>query len=226
MKTILLGLLGTALVATTACNSGPTSETAGGNASDNTMNNGTTGDSTMTTMPADATVEGSPAANSTAPVDMNANNASAEGPTAPHSTDAEFMQSAAASDQNEIQLSKLALEKGVTGMVKDHANMMIKDHTKSTTDLKAIASKKNVVLPPDMDGEHKALAAEMRKLSGKDFEKKFMDQMVLDHQKTLNTLKAHQAMTKDADVQGFIGKVTPVVQGHLDMSKKGADMKM
>jgi len=150
----------------------------------------------------------------------------AAGPTAPHSTDPEFMQSAAASDQNEIQLSKLALEKGVTGMVKDHANMMIKDHTKSTADLKAIAAKKNVVLPPDMDGEHKAIAAEMRKLSGKEFEQKYMAQMVADHQKTLNTLQAHQQMTKDADLQGFIGKVTPVVQGHLDMSKKGADMKM
>ncbi|GAA3935497.1 DUF4142 domain-containing protein [Hymenobacter algoricola] len=150
----------------------------------------------------------------------------AASPTAPHSTDPEFMQSAAASDQNEIQLSKLALEKGVTGMVKDHANMMIKDHTKSTTDLKAIAKKKNVVLPPDMDGEHKTIAAEMRKLSGKEFEQKYLAQMVTDHQKTLNTLKAHQQMTQDAELQGFIGKVIPVVQGHLDMSKQGADMKM
>jgi putative membrane protein len=157
---------------------------------------------------------------------MNANNADAGGPTAPHSTDQEFMQSAAHSDQNEIQLSKLALEKGVTGMVKDHANMMIKDHTKSTTDLKAIAGKKNVTLPTDMDAEHKTIAATMRGLSGKDFETKFMDQMVQDHQKTLNTLKAHQQMTKDTDLQGFISKVTPVVQNHLDMSKKGADMKM
>ncbi|SHJ36380.1 putative membrane protein [Hymenobacter daecheongensis DSM 21074] len=150
--------------------------------------------------------------------------ADAAGPTAPHSTDAEFMQSAAASDQNEIQLSKLALEKGVSGMAKEHANMMVKDHTKSTADLKVIAGKKNVVLPPDMDAEHKAIAAEMRKLSGKEFEKKYLDQMVTDHQKTLNTLKAHQAMTKDADVQGFIGKVMPVVQNHLDMSKKHAAM--
>ncbi|MCR5887936.1 DUF4142 domain-containing protein [Hymenobacter sp. J193] len=146
----------------------------------------------------------------------------AAGPTAPHSTDPEFMKSAAHSDQNEIQLSKLALEKGVTGMVKEHANKMIQDHTKSTNDLKPIAQKKNVVLPTDMDAEHKAIAADMRKLSGKDFEKKFMDQMVADHQKTLNTLQAHLGMTQDADLKGFIQKVTPVVQSHLDMSKQHA----
>ncbi len=143
---------------------------------------------------------------------------------APHSTDAEFMQSAAASDQNEIQLSKLALEKGVTGMAKDHANLMIKDHTKSTSDLKPIAQKKNVTLPADMDAEHKAIAAEMRKLSGKEFETKYMQQMVTDHQKTLNTMVAHQKMTQDADLQGFIGTVTPVVQNHLTMFKQHAAM--
>jgi putative membrane protein len=229
MKKTMLSLLSAALLFTSACSNNKGSETEGGNAGDNAMNSATTGDSSTTTMPADATAEGSPAANSTAPTDMNANSAGgadANGPTAPHATDPEFMQSAAHSDQNEIQLSKLALEKGVTGMVKDHANMMIKDHTKSTADLMAIAKKKNVVLPADMDAEHKTIAADMRKLSGKDFEMKFMNQMVLDHQKTLNTMKAHQAMTQDADLQGFITKVTPVVQGHLDMSKKGADMKM
>ncbi|TGE13485.1 DUF4142 domain-containing protein [Hymenobacter elongatus] len=233
MKRITTSLLCASLFCFSACSSNDTttttetptnSEEAGGNAGDNYMNSATSGDSASTTMPADASAAGSAAATGTAPADMNAN--SAGGPTAPHSTDPEFMQSAAASDQNEIQLSKLALEKGVTGMVKEHANMMIKDHTKSTADLKAIAGKKNVVLPPDMDGEHKAIAAQMRKLSGKNFEKKFMEQMVIDHEKTLNTLKAHQQMTKDADLQGFISKVTPVVQGHLDMSKKHSDMKM
>ncbi|QIX61636.1 DUF4142 domain-containing protein [Hymenobacter lutimineralis] len=160
----------------------------------------------------------------TVTADTDSAGAAAAGPTAPHSTDPEFMQSAAHSDQNEIQLSKLALEKGVTGMVKDHANMMIKDHTKSTADLKPIAQKKNVTLPTDMDAEHKTIAADMRKLSGKDFEKKYMEQMLADHQKTFNTLQAHAQMTKDADLQGFIQKVTPVVQSHLNMFKQHAAM--
>lgn len=146
------------------------------------------------------------------------------GPTAPHKDDPEFMMSAAHSDQNEIQLSKLALEKGVTGMAKTHADMMIRDHTKSTADLKAIADKKGVKLPTDMDAEHKTIADNMRKMSGKEFEKMFMDQMVTDHQKTLNTMAAHQKMTQDAELQGFITKTTPVVANHLDMSKKHAGM--
>ncbi|MCC2545904.1 DUF4142 domain-containing protein [Hymenobacter sp. BT175] len=231
MKRTTLSLLSAVLLLASACSTNDDSatttttttdsEVAGGNAGDNYMNGATTGDSATTTMPADASAAGSAAATGTAPADQNANSS---GSTMPHSTDPEFMKSAAHSDQNEIQLSKLVLSKGATGMAKDHANMMIKDHTKSTTDLMAIAKKKGVTLPTDMDAEHKAIAERMGKLTGQELERQFLTQMVTDHQKTLNTLKAHQQMTKDADLQGFIGKVTPVVSSHLDMSKKHASM--
>ena len=110
--------------------------------------------------------------------------------------------------------------------MKDHANMMIADQTKSTADLTKIAAKKGVKLPTDMDAEHKTLAITMEKLSGKDFEARYMAQMVADHQKTANTMMAHEKMTQDADLKGFIGKTLPVVQKHLGNSRKHADMKM
>jgi putative membrane protein len=220
MKRILLNLATvSALLCATACSSGnTTADSANADSTSTTSEAGTTaGSMSADSMAGAATTDAAAGATASATPDPN-------GPTAPHSTDPEFMKSAAHSDQNEIQLSKLALEKGVTGMAKTHAEMMIKDHTKSTTDLKAIAQKKNVTLPTDMDAEHKAIAEQMRKLSGKELEKQFMNQMVLDHQKTLNTMAAHQAMTKDPDLQGFITKTTPVVANHLTMSKEHAGM--
>lgn len=160
-----------------------------------------------------------PAAGGTGKADPN-------GPTGPHANDAEFMMTAAHSDQNEIQQSKMALAKGVTGMAKDMANKMITDHTKSTADLKQIAAKKGVTLPTDMDADHKAMAPAMEKLSGKAFEQQYIKQMVADHQKTANTMAAHQQMTKDPALQGFITKTLPVVESHLQMASNGANMKM
>ncbi|KAA9331375.1 DUF4142 domain-containing protein [Hymenobacter busanensis] len=221
-KVFLPAVLAAALlVGTTSCtdNKGDKPDvtaTEGNNADDNYMGNATNGETNAMN---DGDSTGAAAgADMAAKADPNA--------TAPHKDDPEFMMSAAHSDQNEIQLSKMALDKGVSGTAKEHANMMIKDHTKSTADLKAIAAKKNVTLPTDMDAEHKAIAEQMKALSGKEFEQRYLQQMVMDHQKTLNTLNAHNSMTQDPDVKGFIGKVTPVVQGHLDMSKKHADMKM
>ena len=148
------------------------------------------------------------------------------GPTAPHADDKEFMMSAAHSDQNEIQLSKMALTKGVSAEAKTLANQMIADHTKSTANLKPIALKAGVTLPTDMDAEHKALAPTMTKLTGKEFETKYLAQMVTDHQKTANTLAAHKAMTKNTALSGWITTTLPVVEQHLSMSQKDSNMKM
>ena len=230
MKRVFLLLLATGLLSLASCgdsNKGATAE--GGNASDNTMTGSATGgDTVSTTMPAGSEKpENQPGAAGSAQ-DKNGGMAMGDpnGPTAPHKDDAEFMKSAAHSDQNEIQQSKMALAKGVTGMAKEMADKMIADHTKSTTELKAIAAKKNVTLPTDMDAEHKAMKPMMEKLSGKEFEQKYMAQMQADHQKTANTMRAHEKMTQDAALKAFIGKTVPVVEQHLGMANNHNNMKM
>jgi putative membrane protein len=249
MKRSFLPLLATGLLALASCGENKTTSAENGNASDNTMtSSATSGDTVSATMPAGSeNPENQPQSAGSAQgtggngaaKGINDGNAMSNGgmaggaamgdpngPTGPHKDDKEFMMTAAHSDQNEIQQSKMALAKGVTGMAKEMANKMIADHTKSTADLKAIATKKGVTLPKDMDAEHKALAPTMEKLSGKEFEAKYISQMQADHQKTANTMRAHEKMTQDADLKAFIGKTVPVVEQHLGMAQKGSDMKM
>lgn len=220
MKRSLFPLLASGLLALTAC--GDANKTADSAATDTNMANtpAANGDTAVVTNNDSAAADGTMAAGGGMAM------GDANGPTAPHATDKEFMQSAAHSDQNEIQQSKMALAKGVTGMAKEMADKMIADHSKSTADLKKIAAKKGVTLPTDMDAEHKALAPAMEKLAGKDFEAKYLAQMQADHQKTANTMMAHEKMTQDADLKAFIGKTLPVVQQHLGMAQKGNNMKM
>lgn len=197
--------------------------------STDTATSTTTGTSTTTADSSATAATTTPAATDSsamAGAPMSTGKADPNGPTAPHADDAEFMKSAAHSDQNEIQLSKMALAKGVTGMTQTFANQMIADHTKSTANLKPIAAKAGVTLPTDMDAEHKAMAPEFQKLTGKAFEDKYIKQMVADHQKTANTMAAHQQMTKNTALQGFITTTLPVVEGHLNMANKDAGMKM
>ena len=217
MKRTFLPLLASGLLALSSCGDANKTADSTTTATDSNMANtpaaGADTAATSGTMAGDNSANG----NGTAMGDSN-------GPTGPHKDDKEFMMTAAHSDQNEIQQSKMALAKGVTGMAKEMANKMIADHTKSTADLKKIAAKKGVTLPTDMDAEHKAMAPAMQKLSGKDFEAKYLAQMQADHQKTANTMMAHEKMTKDADLKAFIGKTLPVVQQHLGMAQKGNNM--
>jgi putative membrane protein len=246
MKRSFFPLLATGLLALASCGENKPATAENGNASDNTMTSSATGgDTVSTTMPAGSenpenqpqnagTAQGTDGNGALRGTENSAMGGTGNapgmgdpnGPTLPHKDDKEFMKSAAHSDQNEIQQSKMALAKGVTGMAKEMANKMIADHTKSTADLKKIAAEKGVTLPTDMDAEHKALVPTMEKLSGKEFEVKYMAQMQADHQKTANTMMAHQKMTQDADLTAFITKTLPVVQQHLQMAQQNNDMKM
>lgn len=223
MKRLTLSLFAASLLALNACSTSDTSSTNTSATGSTVPEASATDSASMTAAPATDTSKmsamGSTGAATPGAPDPN-------GPTAPHADDAEFMKSAAHSDQNEIQLSKMALTKGVTGEAKTLANQMIADHTKSTAALKPIAANAKVTLPTDMDAEHKALAPTMEKLSGKEFETKYMAQMVTDHQKTANTLAAHKTMTKNAALSGWIDTTLPVVVEHLNMSAKGSTMKM
>jgi putative membrane protein len=77
-----------------------------------------------------------------------------------------------------------------------------------------------------MDSEHKAMFPIVANMSLKEFETKYMQTMVTDHQKTANTMMAHEKMTKDPDLKAFIAKTLPVVQKHLANSQKHANMNM
>ena len=221
MNRFFLPLLGAALLALPACNSN--SDTKGQGFSETTKP-GTTTEEPASVMPDGAQdPTNMPAAAGSAPTKGQPD---PNGPTAPHADDAQFMQSAAHSDQNEMQLSKLALEKGVTGMTKTYAEKMIADHTKSTAALKPIAAKAGVTLPTDMDEQHQEIAKTMQQLSGKDFEDRYLQQMEADHQMTANTLAAHQQMTKNPALSGWITQTLPVVTQHLSMAKADANETM
>ncbi|MGI4869952.1 MAG: DUF4142 domain-containing protein [Janthinobacterium lividum] len=226
MKRAFLPLLAASLLALTSCGSSTTetATTTDTNGNNTAMKSETASDSATTTMPAaGANPDNQPATTGSAPAMAKAD---PKGPTAPHANDAEFMMTAAHSDQNEIQMSKMALTKGVSATAQEFANKMIADHTKSSAALKPIAMKAKVNLPADMDADHKAMVPMMEKLSGKDFEAKYMDQMMKDHQKVANTLAAHAMMTKNADLAGWIKTTLPVVEGHLGMANQDAGMKM
>lgn len=220
MKTFFLPLASASLLLFSACGSNNTATSTpaetGGNMS-------TTKDSSSV-MAADSSKMNGAGMGDTSKMTGGSAMADPNGPTAPHANDTEFMQSAAHSDQNEIQFSKMALAKGVSAPIKAYANKMIADHTKSTANLKPVAAKASVALPADMDAEHKAMAPAMEKLSGKAFEDKYVQQMVTDHQKTANTLKAYQPMAKDAGLKNWIDTTLPVVESHLSMAKQDSKM--
>jgi len=145
---------------------------------------------------------------------------SSKDPSSATLTDTAFASKAAVGGMAEVALGKMAAAKGASKAVKDFGNMMVTDHGKANDELKSIAGKKNLNLPASLDAEHQAKSDSLSKLSGKDFDKAYVDAMIEGHKKTLSLMQSEATNGKDADLKAFASKTAPVVQHHLDEIQK------
>lgn len=147
-------------------------------------------------------------------------NPAATGGIAVDEADSKFATQAAVGGMAEVELGKMALEKGTSQQVKDFASMMVKDHGMANTELMDIAAKKNITLPSTVDDDHKKTMDDLSKKSGAEFDKAYVDAMVNGHKSTLKLMEDEAKDGKDADLKTFAAKTAPIVQSHLVMINK------
>src|SRR3954463_15376391 len=110
--------------------------------------------------------------------------------------DASAMKQLAQANLNEIEGGKAAASKAQSPDVKQFAQKMVDDHTQMLNDLKTLAQKKSVSLPDSGSLKDKAQMTMMQRSSGTEFDKKYMEEMVKDHQKDLKEVQDLAAKTK------------------------------
>jgi putative membrane protein len=132
--------------------------------------------------------------------------------------DKKFLATAAQSDQNEIALSKLAEEKATNPAVKAFAEKMVKEHTQMTESMKPFADSWGLTAPTGPDADHQKELDKLNGLSGNDFDKEYMDQMVTDHAKALRAFTSEAKDTKDAKFRATVIKGKTAVAAHKNMA--------
>ncbi|CAM4287088.1 putative membrane protein [Pedobacter westerhofensis] len=131
--------------------------------------------------------------------------------------EATFMKKAAIGGMMEVDAGKVAM-KSTNPKVKAFAAQMVADHSKANAELKALAMKKEIILPAEYPSEEKAHMDMMKKMTGADFDKHYIDMMVTDHDKTIALFKTG-AMAQDKEVKDFANKTIPVITGHFEKAK-------
>src|SRR5262245_54525373 len=129
--------------------------------------------------------------------------------------DATFVMNAAKAGMAEVELGKLAAEKGASEDVKKFGQRMVDDHSKAGDQLKTIAQQKNIAWPTDIDAKEKALHDRLGKLSGEAFDRAYMQAMVNGHQKVANEVRTESRTGKDPDVKAWAAQALPTVEEHL-----------
>lgn len=132
--------------------------------------------------------------------------------------DKKFLATAAQSDQNEIALSKLATDKATNPDVKAFAQKMVDEHMKMTSDMKPFADSWGLTPPQGPDADHQKSLDKLNGLSGGDFDKEYMDDMVTDHAKALRAFTTEAKDTKDVKFRAAVLKGKTAVAAHKNMA--------
>ena len=130
-----------------------------------------------------------------------------------------FIEKAAQGGMEEVELSKLAMDKAQNAQVKEFAKRLVDDHTKANAELAKLASAKGVSAPATMDGGHKRKVERMAKKSGAEFDREYMDDMVDDHQKDVREFRSMAKSAKDPDLKAFAASTLPTLEQHLQLAK-------
>jgi len=133
--------------------------------------------------------------------------------------DKHFVRKAAEGGLAEVELGKLATQKASSDEVKKFGQRMVDDHSKANDQLKQLAQQKGVDLPTQPDAKDQATKKRLEKLSGEQFDKAYMQDMVKDHTKDVAEFQKESNSAKDPDVKNFASQTLPTLQDHLKEAK-------
>jgi putative membrane protein len=119
----------------------------------------------------------------------------------------------------EVELGQLASQKAESEAVKQFGQRMVTDHGKANDELKALAQSKNITLQTTLDSKHKATLDRLSKLTGAQFDRAYMQDMVSDHQKDVAAFRKEAQSGKDPEVKAWAAKTLPTLEEHLKMAQ-------
>jgi putative membrane protein len=138
--------------------------------------------------------------------------------------DKKFVREAAQGGLAEVELGKLATEKASNDEVKKFGQHMVDDHTKAGDELKEVASSEGIQIAQQLSAKDKLTKERLSKLSGEQFDKAYMADMVKDHTQDVADFERESRSGVNPDVKDFAAKTLPTLKDHLRQAREIAPM--
>jgi putative membrane protein len=135
-------------------------------------------------------------------------------------SDKTFVKKAAEGGLAEVELGQLATQKAASEDVKKFGQRMVDDHSKANDQLKQVAAEQHIDLPTEPNAKDEATKARLEKLSGEQFDRAYMSDMVRDHRKDVGEFAHEAKMGKDPAVKSFAESTLPTLRDHLKEAEK------
>jgi len=133
-----------------------------------------------------------------------------------------FLMEAAQGGLAEVTLGQMAADKGGSEEVKEFGRRMVQDHSKTNDELKTLATTVGVSLSTEMSSEAKAFQQRLENLSGAEFDRAYMDEMLEDHLKDVNAFEKQAVDGQNAQVKEWAKKTLPTLREHLALAQNTA----
>jgi predicted outer membrane protein len=134
--------------------------------------------------------------------------------------DRNFFHEATTDDNLEIQLGQLAERRAQNSAVKQYAQRIVADHTKQQNQWLSLASNNGMGFTPGMGQNHRKKLTNLQKVSGRDFDRAFMTQMVKDHKDYIDYFEKEGRAARSAQVRRLVERDLPVLREHFDQAKQ------
>jgi len=132
-----------------------------------------------------------------------------------------YVAKAGAADLYEIQSSQLAVARATRPRLRDFAQMLVTDHTR-TTQLVADAARSDGLSPPPpmLEPAQRAMLRQLQRARPRDFERLYLSQQIAAHQQALSLHRNYARVGDGQALRRVAGDAVPIVQHHLDDARR------
>jgi len=130
--------------------------------------------------------------------------------------EANFMAEAIEEKYADIKLAELASTKSSNKEVQDVAQLLVKDQSESLAVLQNLATKKGIVFPVEEGEETRKIVNDLSKQQDPDFDKKWCDEIVSQHKKTIREFELMRDKSEDPELKKIITNDLKGLRSHLD----------
>jgi len=135
-------------------------------------------------------------------------------------SDKAFVKKAAGDAATEVELAKLAQEKGSSDAVKELGKRVVEDHTRTNQELAAAAAKVDVEMPAELPRGGKKAQEKLAKLSGPEFDRAYAKMILNDKKSNIDSFTQEARSGKVPEVREFAAKTLPTLQQHRKMAEQ------
>src|SRR5205823_7546892 len=103
--------------------------------------------------------------------------------------------------------------------VKEFARRMVEDHTELNQQLATRAEQANILLPRELNPDHKTMLGQLQKASGPSFDVAYMQGQIVDHQKTIVLMQYEIDSGQNTGLKQFAAATLPAILAHLESAR-------